>query len=234
MSFGTDSTASGEQKQEDAAPLDAPVEQSQSEQAQEGQQNVPLTALQSEREQRQTRDRENEQLREELKMIKDHLSLMESTRSRESQPPPKDDFEGMEDGDVLTLGDFKKLLSTRERQYQTSIEELRMSQKHPDYQEVLQRYLPEILKTNPSLRRSLETNPDYELAYYLAKNSDAYKSANKKQKKHEDAERIVQNSQQAGSLSSLGATSPISQAKRYKDMSDDEFRSMVNKNLGVV
>ena len=109
-----------------------------------------------------------------------------------------------------------------------------MSQKYPDYQEVIRQYLPQVLKTNPLLRRSLEQNEDYELAYHLAKNSDEFKSQNKKQKKSLDAQRIMENSAQAGSLSSLGATSPISQARRYKDMKDDEFSELVNRNLGVV
>jgi len=230
-----ETTPTGEHNREAAAPVESTVSQHGAEGVSEGtDQNVPLTALQSEREQRQSRDRENEALREELKMIKDHLALMETQRQTSAAPPPKDDFDGVDDGDVLTLGDFKKLLSSREKQYQMSIEELRMTQKYPDYQQVLHQYLPEVLKTNPALRKSLENNPDYELAYHLAKNSDAYKTATKKEKKNMDAQRIVENAGQAGSLSSMGASTPVSQAKRYKDMSDKEFRQLMNHNLGVV
>lgn len=217
----------GEQNMEAAAPPEVNVAQTHTEGAYESQgQTVPLSALQSERESRQ-------RMEEELKMIKDHLSLMQSSQ-RQSAHPPKDDFDGMDDGDVLTLGDFKKLLGNRERQYQMSLEEIRMSQKYPDYQEVLQKYLPEVLKANPALRRSLEANPDYEVAYQLAKMSPSYSAATKKEKKNMDAQRIVENSQQAGSLSSMGASTPVSQAKRYKDMSDAEFRKLVNNNLGIV
>ena len=223
-----DTTTTGEYNLEAAAPVVSTEDQTQTEHT-EGNtgQSVPLSALQSERESRQ-------QLQDELKMIKDHLALMESNRYRESKPPPKDEMEGMDDGDVLTLGDFKKLVSKREQQYQMSIEEIKMSQKYPDYQQVLHQYLPEVLKTNPALRRSLENNPDYELAYHLAKNSDGYKSATKKEKKNLDAQRIVANSGQAGSLSSMGASTPVSQAKRYKDMNDKDFRQLMNQNLGVV
>lgn len=219
---------SGEQNLEAAAPVEAHVEHSQQEQRQEDtSQGVPLSALQSEREQRQ-------QLQEELRTIKDHLALMESNQQRQAAPPPKDEFEGIDDSDVLTFGEAKKLLNKIQKTYQGSVEELKMTQKYPDYQEVIQRYLPEVLKTNPALRRSLEQTQDYELAYHLAKNSDSFKEKNKKVKKSLDAQRIVENSAQAGSLSSLGSTSPISQAKRYKDMKDDEFRELVNRNLGVV
>ena len=218
---------SGEENLEAAAPLEANVEQSQPEKAVEGEaQVVPLSALQSERGQRQ-------HLEEELRMIKDHLALMNSNQ-QPPPAPPKDELEGIEDSDVLTYGEAKKLLGKVQKNYQGSIEELKMNQKYPDYQEVIQKYLPEVLKTNPALRRSLEQTQDYELAYHLAKNSDDYKTQKKTQKKSLDAQRIVENSEQAGSLSSLGGTSPISQAKRYKDMKDDEFRELVNRNLGVV
>ena len=70
------------------------------------------------------------------------------------------------------------------------------------------------------------------VAYYLAKNSSSYISENKSAKKNADAERIVKNAGKAGSLSSVGQSSPISEAKRYKDMSDDEFRNTVSQNLG--
>lgn len=185
--------------------------------------SVPLSALQSERAQRQ-------QVQEELRMIKDHLALLQSQQQKPQ--PPKDDFEGMDEGDVLTLGDFKKLLSKREQQYHTSIAELKISQKYPDYQDVILKHLPEVIKANPFLRERLETTQDYELAYFLAKNSEGYKSNHKKQRKSEEARRIVENSQSAGSLSSLGSTSPISEAKRYKDMSDDDFKMLVSKNMG--
>src|SRR5690606_40886134 len=79
---------------------------------------------------------------------------------------------------------------------------------------------------------TLARTQDYELAYYLAKNSDSYKQAVKSEKKNADAERIVQNANKAGSLSSVGQTSPINQAKRYKEMSDAEFMQHVQKNLG--
>lgn len=216
---------SGEEREEAAAPV-AQGQETRNEQATETTgENIPLSALQSERAQRQ-------QLQEELKMIKDHLSLMQSQQSQSQQPPQRDEFDGMEDGDVLTLGDFKKLLSKREQHYQGSIEELKMRQKYPDYQEVILKYLPEVVKANPSLRTTLEKSQDYELAYYLAKNSDQYKTDYKKQKKSVEAQRILENSQQAGSLSSMGSTSPISQAKQYRQMSDDDFKELVNKNLG--
>ena len=215
---------SGEQvKQEAAVPTSVEVGEAQPA-APEGdeQQTVPLSALQAERAQRQ-------QIQDELRMMKEHLTLNQASQSK---PKSKDAFEGLEDGDVMTVGEFKKLTSTMSDQFKMSIEELKMAQKNPDYQEVITRYLPDVLKQNPGLQNTLQKTQDYELAYYLAKNSDPYRKENKRSKQSADAKRIVENSQEAGSLSSMGSTSPISQAKRYKDMSEKDFKELVSKNLG--
>lgn len=214
---------SGEENQEAAALTNANLEQSQNEQTQEDQM-VPLSALQSEREQRQ-------HLGEELNMIKDHLALMQSQQAQAQRPQQEQD--ALDEGDVLTYGEFKKLTEKKERQYEQVLSEMKMAQQHPDYQEVVQKYLPNILRKNPELRSKLESTQDHQLAYYLAKNSDEYKADHMSAKKSAEAERIIKNSQQAGSLSSMGATTPISQAKQYKDMSDDEFKKLVNRNIGA-
>lgn len=190
----------------------------------ENERNVPLDALQAERAERQ-------KLQSELQMMKDHLALMQA-QSQSQSSPPKDDFSDLSEDDVLTVKDLKKALGEKEKQFQMTISELRMTQKYPDYQQVITQYLPEVLKKNPSLRDTLSRSQDYELAYYLAKNSDEYKNQNKSAKKNADAERIVQNASRAGSLSSIGKSSPISEAKRYKDMSENEFKSLVQKNMG--
>lgn len=187
--------------------------------------NIPLEALQAERAQRQN-------LQEELRVIKDHLSLMQSQQSERRQEPQKDEMDSLSDDDVLTVGEAKKYLSKMNQQHNMSIQELRMVQKHPDYQDVVSKYLPEVIKQNPGLRKTLQESQDFELAYFLAKQSDSYKEERKKVKRNSDAERIVENSKQAGSLGNTGSPSPMNQARRYKDMSDGDFRAMVNKNLG--
>ena len=217
---------SGDQTLEAAVPPYDETNQAQLEQVDRGvgqeDQHVPLSALQSERSKRQS-------VEDDLRMIKDHLAL---NQVRQSQPPPKNEFEGLEDGDVMTVGEFKKLSGSMANQFKMTIEELKMAQKNPDYQEVITKYLPDVLKQNPGLQSTLQKTQDYELAYYLAKNSDSYRSENKRSKKSADAQRIVENANRAGSLSSTGSTSPISQAKRYKDMSDEDFKQAVARNLG--
>lgn len=213
---------SGDDMQGAAAPTAVVSNESQAEQRES--QQVPLSALQSEREKRQ-------QLAEELQSMKDHLALMDASRNQRSAKP-KDVFEEIPDDDIPTWGDIKRVLSKKEQVYESSMKEMKIAQKYPDYADVISKFLPEVIKQNPALRESLEKTQDYELAYYLAKNSDRYQTENKKVRKNADAEKIIQNAQMSGSLSSTGSVSPINTAKRYRDMTDDDFRKEVNRNLG--
>jgi hypothetical protein len=179
-------------------------------------QNVPLQALQAERAQRQ-------QVQDELRVIREQMSLMNAN----NQPKQEDDSD-----DILTKGELKQYMGSLHSQYESRFGEMEMARKHPDYEEVVTKYLPEVIKSNPRLRQTLEQTQDYELAYTLAKNSDAYREGSNKKKKNADAERIMKNSQSPGSLSSVGSSSPISEAKRYKDMSDSDFQALMNKNRG--
>jgi len=213
---------------EAAAPLETAVNDNVEGQPTQQEQHVPVEALQAERAKRQG-------IEDELRMIKDNMSLLMAQQQQyanQSQQKPPGEFEGLSDDDVLTVGELKKTLAQKEQQYNMSLQELKMTQKYPDYQETITKYLPEVFKTNPGLRNTLQQTQDFELAYYLAKNSDAYKSNNKRLKKNSDAERIVNNANQAGSLSSVGQNSPINAAKRYREMSDAEFRELANRNLG--
>jgi len=213
---------------EAAAPLETAVNDNVEGQPTQQEQHVPVEALQAERAKRQG-------IEDELRMIKDNMSLLMAQQQQyanQSQQKPPGEFEGLSDDDVLTVGELKKTLAQKEQQYNMSLQELKMTQKYPDYQETITKYLPEVFKTNPGLRNTLQQTQDFELAYYLAKNSDAYKSDNKRLKKNSDAERIVNNANQAGSLSSVGQNSPINAAKRYREMSDAEFRELANRNLG--
>lgn len=212
---------SGDQQMQAAAAPETEIVNHESEQERQ----VPLMALESERSKRQ-------QLEEENRMMKDHFALLQSNNRQAPPQPSRDEFDGLDDSDVLTVADFKKLSSKMANQFNMTLEEVKMSQKNPDYQEVISKYLPEVLNQNPSLKASLQKSQDYDLAYYLAKNSESYKAQHKKSKVNADAERIIKNSSQAGTLSSMGSSTPVGQAKRYKDLSDDEFRMLMHKNLG--
>jgi len=209
--------------QEAAAPQSNESMEAQSGQQQE--QMVPLSALQSERAQRQSKE-------EEAKLLRENFALLQANIIQSQQQKPKNELEELADTDVLTVGEAKKFMSQFTQQHHATLEELKMSQKYSDYQDVVSKYLPEVLKTNPSIYETLKASQDYELAYYLAKNSESYRTDKHKKNVSADAERILQNSQKTASLSSIGSISPMSNSKRYKEMSDEEFIKEVQKNLG--
>lgn len=228
MTINDEQNLTGEEQKLEKVAVSPTVEEGETQEAAlapdkaQEEQKVPLAALQAEREQRQ-------QLQEKLRMMEDHLALNQTQQSK-PQEEKKDFYDGLEEGDVLTVGEHKKITSGLINQFQMTIEEMRMTQKHPDYQEVITKYLPDVLKQNPSIHKTLKDSNDYELAYHLAKNSDNYRKENKRKKESDDAKRIVANSKVPGSLSSMGSISAVSQAKRYKDMSDKEFEELVNRN----
>lgn len=185
---------------------------------------VPLSALQAERRSRQ-------QYQEQNKLFQDHMALL---KSNQAPPEPKqEDMVGLADEDVLTVGEAKKLLGAVNKNYQSSVEELRVQQKYSDYNDVVTQYLPDVVAKNPSLKSTLENDPNrYELAYYLAKQSDSYREKTHETKKSTDAKRIIENGQRAGTLSAVGSAASQSNVGNYKAMSDSDFIAMANKNLG--
>jgi len=230
----------GEQQTEAAAPS-ANVEKQALTEQESGQsvsndgQVVPLSALQSERAKRHEAEERNKRYEEENKMMREHYALYSQQQKQQQQARVQDDFAGLDDNELVTVGEYKKHTARMADQFKMTLAEMQMAQKHPDYQQVITKYLPDVLKQNPRLRQTLESTQDYELAYHLATNSEAYRSdKDMGANKSADAKRIVENAERAGSLSSMGTTAPVADAKRYKDMSDSEFRKLVNKNLGLI
>lgn len=183
---------------------------------------VPLSALQAERKQRQ-------ELQQNMRMLQDHLELLRANSQGSRQEPAST----LQDDDVLTVGEAKKYMQAIQNEYKMSVEELKMHQSNPDYGDVVRKYLPAVLEENPELREDiLNAKNPYKLGYYLAKNSEQYKSEQRKAKKSEKAERILKNAEQSGSLASVGQTSTSQSNKAWSQMSDEEFMRNVNKNRG--
>lgn len=186
---------------------------------------VPVHVVQSMRS-------ENQHLKENLKLVSEHLELLKANQNHQAQVQ-QDQLNSLSDHDVLTVGEAKKVLGQMEKKRRMEMEEIKMTQTHPDYTDVIKNYLPKVLSEDPELRIEIENarNP-YKMAYMLAKKSTEYVDKERTKKKSEDAERIIANSQKTGNLSAVGTGSAITKASFYKSMNDDEFRKMMNKNAG--
>lgn len=188
-------------------------------------QQVPLSALQAER-------RERQQLQENMKLMQDHMALLQANNQNKAKDK-ESEFNGLTDNDVLTVGEAKKFMQDFSRKQELAVEELRMSQANHDYDEVVRKYLPEVLKTDPDLKDVIMNAPNpYKIAYHLAKRSDSYLKDQSNSSRSPEAKQAVQNLNRPGNLSSVGSTSASSQASQYKNMSDKDFKALVNKNRG--
>ena len=186
---------------------------------------VPLAALQAER-------RERQQLQDNVKLMQDHMALLQANNNQKSQEK-QSEFSGMSDNDVLTVGEAKKFMSQFTRQQELAVEELRMSQTNKDYDEVVRKYLPEVLKTDPDLKDMIMNAPNpYKAAYHLAKRSDGYLRERSNESRSPEAKQAVSNLNRPGNLSSVGSTSASTQASSFKSMSDKDFKALADKNRG--
>ncbi|CAB4166733.1 hypothetical protein UFOVP844_48 [uncultured Caudovirales phage] len=196
-----------------------PVPQSQQEQL------VPVSALQAER-------RERQQLQENLKLLQDHVSLLQANQA---QVKPQEEFQNLSDNDVLTVGEAKKFIQNFSKQQNMAVEELKMSQNYPDYNEVVRKYIPEVLKNDPDLKDVIMNAPNpYRAAYYIAKRSDAYLQDKSAQARSPQAQQAIQNLQKPGNLAAVGQGVTGTAGMSYKQMSDKDFAELANKNMGYV
>jgi len=198
----------------------------QSEAHAEQEQMVPLSALQAER-------RERQNLQETAKILQDHLALLQSNQPKQLMQNAKQ--EEFSDADLVTHGDLKKLADSFKRDTQLDTMELKMAQMYPDYNEVVRKYLPEVLKEDPELKATVLNAPNpYKLAYHLAKRSDHFLQDQRLSTRSPEAAKAAQNLQRPGNLSQIGQGVSGSAAGNYKSMSDKDFIALANKNLGYV
>lgn len=206
---------------EAAAQVESAAQHSQAES-----QYVPVEALQAER-------RERQKLQEEMQAFKEHMNMLQyQTQSLAKQREEPKEPEYRPD-DVLTYADFQKLASGFAQTQTQTLREIKFAQDNPDYAEVIKNHLPEVLKKTPSLRSKLEQTQDFELAYYLAKQSDSYREKAGKEV-NPRAQKMLESGSQVGNLSQVGTVAPTSQHKSYKTMSDEEFMKQVQRNMGYV
>src|SRR3990172_10540630 len=179
---------------------------------------VPVSALQAER-------RERQQAQESLKLMQDHVQLLQANQAKAASEPA----DTLRDDDVLTVGEAKRSLAQEKQQTQSELLELKMQQAFPDYGDVVRQFLPHVLKEDPELREEIQRaiNP-YRMAYKLAKRSDAYQKAQKEKMSSPEAAKAIANAQRPGNLSSVGSVSPSSGVSNWKHMSDAEFMKAVN------
>lgn len=148
-------------------------------------------------------------------------------------------FEGMDKSEVPTVAEIEAAWSKREAGYRERLEELQVSQTHPDYAEVLEKHLTPLIKNKPHLASLIQRADNKALAAYeLGKmyqqlNTPILPPAPQQvTPPAQAAQRMVDNARKPGTLSSAGGQGALSKADYYATMSDKEFMELASKYVG--
>lgn len=192
-------------------------------------------------------------LQTELTGLKDTTELQAEQialyKANQPAPPPEPtetpvsaEFEGLENNDVITVGDLKKIMGGQEQRYGGIVTELEFKTQHSDFDATIQSYLPELVKGRPDLTKALRTsgNPAL-LAYELVTHSPKYIKdlAEGKLEGAEDAatkaarekaDKITANAGKPGAASGApGGGAGESGVNYVLNMSDDDLEAHIAK-----
>lgn len=175
----------------------------------------------------------NQHYAEEIAELRANIDMLRNNASTR-KPEVPDEFGELEEDDLPTVKDVKRVLYAREQQYREALEEVQIATQYSDYKEVISNYLPKLLKAKPHLKGSIEHAPNKALAAYelasMYKNSR--KEGNTVKQSANEAARIVKNANKPASISQAGGQSATDAANYYANMSDEDFMKLVSKNIG--
>lgn len=170
-------------------------------------------------------------------------------RSQLAQKPVQENRKVLEDerdDDLLTVGKFRQTqaayenqLRQQEENYRLKLNELETKVQHSDYDEVMDKYAIPLLKNNRDFAIAFQNSENKaSFAYNLGrmmKDSQPRPQAPVETEGSQKAQRIVENSNKPGTLSSARGGQPsLSKAEYYGSMSDADFNALVEKNLTEV
>jgi len=179
--------------------------------AEQSERQVPLSALEAERQKRQEREEENRYLRELATQQKVQLDSMQ----------PKQATQEDNDEDLVNKRDlkqFKDRLSKEEfTQMKREISEETFKDANPEAIRQINMHLKEILERKPWLAKTIEEAPNrYSRAYEIVQDYAPATAA--KQSKADDAKRIVENSKKPASPATVGKPANMSQGDYIKSL----------------
>jgi len=182
-----------------------------------GDQTVPLSALQAVRE-------ENQQLREQLSGLSAQMQHMQDTTQTEQNVKGNGIFGDLDDDDVVTVKDTRKVMEDMNNANQANVLGLQFQLSHPDYETVINKHLPNVLKTDPYLAMAIKTSADpIRLAYTLGVTDPKYS----KDKASNDADRIIKNSKKPTSPAGGGGGTEKGTVDAIMNMSKADLEAKI-------
>ena len=180
------------------------------------------------------------------------LDMLRANLAPRPEPQRENKFlNDMKEDDIPNVGELRREWERKESGYQERLEELQVAQQHPDYAEVLEKYVVPLIKQKPHLAEGIQGSRNKALfAYELGKMAQQMQAPQQQAQapmpqpvtqvsqalqaaptKNENAQRIVENSKKPGTLSQAGGQGALSKADYYSSMSDAEFMKFAGKNL---
>lgn len=164
------------------------------------------------------------------------LDMLRANLDRPQAPQPQSQerkfLDGMKEDDIPNVGELRREWDQKESMYQARLEELSTAQMHPDYAEVLEKYVVPLVKQKPHLAEGIQGARNKSLfAYELGKMAQAMQEQKITSTTNENAQRIVENSKKPGTLSQAGGQGALSKADYFASMSDQEFMKFASRNL---
>lgn len=204
----------------------------------DGDKMVPLTALEGAREELKTIKESNQSLQAQIDVYRANAA------NTQTQEQNNQLFSDLNDNDVVTVADVKKILTLQEQRLNQSTAQLSARQREPEYEKVIEKYLPGVLVQSPELAEAIRTsgNP-VALALHLAKSSDAYRAdkeaadlkaagqdGNDPNNKGE-GDQILENIQNKPGATSTGkgAGGGVSAVDKVLQMTDDELETRIQE-----
>lgn len=202
------------------------------------------------------RDAERAQHQDELQFLRHQV--MRQTENSDTNRVPKSFLDTKQDDDLMTAGDYKKLMAEVEKKHQEDLEkvrldaqEMRMKALHSDYDEVMEKYAIPLLHQDSDFARGFsiaENKAAY--AYKVGKGQmlsdreinrpvdfvpEGSQLPQEPPKVSPKAERLIENSRRPGTLSNApGGQQALSKAEYYASMSETEFQKLVAANLAEI
>jgi len=210
---------------------------------------VPLAALKKLREELQTVKEQNTLYQTQLGLARNMPAQPAAQPQTAAQPDQEDFFADMDDDDVMTVADAKKIMKNLPKGGGSEIEQVRgeltkiqLYQQDPDYENTIRNYLPEVVNSNPAIVQTIQQSPNPLLcALTFAKMNPRYQSLNQQQGGAQAGEtlldqinRIIENAEKPGSASQVSGSGAISGASRFKDMTPAQIEEHKNKVIAGV
>lgn len=151
----------------------------------------------------------------------------------EQQNAPKDELAELNDDDVVTVAQAKKLAERQARdaalkivkEHEKASQEKEVMASYPDYKEMIETYLKPQIEENPDLLTAIyQTKNPFLTAYQMAKAQSPTPEATQVQSNPKKAEKIMKNVSRP--LSAASAPGLQGQADTFAQMKPDEIWKM--------